>query len=155
MSRGASLLRRWARRRVEQVAACVGALFVSTGYVLILGVAYVHFTSLVPRVALGRAERWAHYYVSAFLLAELLLQFSLAVWSNPGYVHDTHVMGTKRNLDHFNELPDHEEQPMCTKCNRVKPPRAHHCRVCRRCVYEMDHHCPWINNCVGYRNCRA
>ena len=32
---------------------------------------------------------------------------------------------------------------VCQKCGRGKPPRAHHCRVCRRCIRRMDHHCPW------------
>lgn len=40
----------------------------------------------------------------------------------------------------------------CTKCAAIKPERAHHCSVCRRCINKMDHHCPWINNCVGEKN---
>lgn len=28
----------------------------------------------------------------------------------------------------------------CFKCNMVKPPRAHHCKECNKCVYRMDHH---------------
>ncbi len=35
------------------------------------------------------------------------------------------------------------EARFCSKCGRHKPPRAHHCRLCRRCVLRMDHHCPW------------
>merc|ERR1712000_131393 len=40
----------------------------------------------------------------------------------------------------------------CTKCIAIKPERAHHCSICRRCINKMDHHCPWINNCVGEKN---
>ncbi|KAH7648862.1 DHHC family palmitoyl transferase fused to a KOW domain [Cryptosporidium bovis] len=40
----------------------------------------------------------------------------------------------------------------CIKCNNLKPPRTHHCSVCKRCVFMMDHHCPWVNNCVGVNN---
>ncbi len=43
----------------------------------------------------------------------------------------------------------------CQKCNAYKPPRAHHCRVCQKCVLRMDHHCVWINNCVGHKNYKA
>ncbi|KAL1916650.1 uncharacterized protein VTP21DRAFT_5354 [Calcarisporiella thermophila] len=40
----------------------------------------------------------------------------------------------------------------CKKCQGSKPDRAHHCRVCGRCILKMDHHCPWLNNCVGFAN---
>ncbi|VDN07492.1 unnamed protein product [Thelazia callipaeda] len=32
---------------------------------------------------------------------------------------------------------------LCTRCESYRPPRAHHCRICRR---------PWVNNCVGEYN---
>jgi len=40
----------------------------------------------------------------------------------------------------------------CKWCNKYKPDRCHHCRVCRMCILKMDHHCPWIYNCVGFKN---
>ncbi|XP_071512128.1 palmitoyltransferase ZDHHC7-like [Diadema antillarum] len=45
-----------------------------------------------------------------------------------------------------------ESWTVCQKCEAYRPPRAHHCRICRRCIRKMDHHCPWINNCVGEFN---
>lgn len=42
--------------------------------------------------------------------------------------------------------------PICHKCQSIKPERAHHCKICNKCVLRMDHHCPWINNCVGFHN---
>ncbi|KAK1932903.1 DHHC zinc finger domain containing protein [Babesia divergens] len=41
---------------------------------------------------------------------------------------------------------------VCKWCYQYKPDRAHHCRVCGRCVLKMDHHCPWVHNCIGWGN---
>lgn len=38
---------------------------------------------------------------------------------------------------------------MCSVCQTYKPDRAHHCRICNRCISRMDHHCPWMNTCIG------
>ena len=58
---------------------------------------------------------------------------------------------TKEKLASMNLQPG-EIVYRCTKCYSIKPDRAHHCSICRRCIKKMDHHCPWINNCVGECN---
>ncbi|XP_002132016.2 palmitoyltransferase ZDHHC3 [Ciona intestinalis] len=58
---------------------------------------------------------------------------------------------TKEKLESMNLQPG-EIVYKCAKCYSIKPERAHHCSVCKRCIRKMDHHCPWINNCVGESN---
>jgi len=42
----------------------------------------------------------------------------------------------------------------CPTCQTHRPARAHHCRVCNRCILRYDHHCPWIGSCIGLHNHR-
>merc|ERR1719236_105673 len=44
------------------------------------------------------------------------------------------------------------DRRFCKWCQKYKPDRCHHCRICKCCILRMDHHCPWIYNCVGFRN---
>ncbi|GFR63318.1 palmitoyltransferase [Elysia marginata] len=42
----------------------------------------------------------------------------------------------------------------CYPCGRARPPRCHHCPLCKACVLKRDHHCFFAGSCVGYRNHR-
>lgn len=91
------------------------------------------------------------------LLAFLsLFSFFVCVLTDPGsvpsgYVPDVEDSGGSDQVSKKSGV----QLGRCDKCSAYKPPRAHHCRVCRRCVLRMDHHCMWINNCVGHRNYKA
>lgn len=58
-----------------------------------------------------------------------------------------------------NEQPKRTAYPYfswtpCLRCNRPRPPRCHHCPICRQCVLKRDHHCYFTGTCVGFRNLR-
>jgi ribosomal protein L40E len=63
----------------------------------------------------------------------------LCAFTNPGNIIDSKVSKIK-NFE------------ICLKCDSKRPPRAHHCKSCDKCILKMDHHCPWIANCVGLKN---
>lgn len=72
-----------------------------------------------------------------------------AVFTNPGTTEKNNA--TPESIAKMNLPPGHVLYK-CTKCFAIKPERAHHCSLCKRCINKMDHHCPWINNCVGANN---
>ncbi|KAF7302922.1 Palmitoyltransferase [Mycena kentingensis (nom. inval.)] len=79
----------------------------------------------------------------------------------PGRIEDSRVLWANRGA--FDASP-HGKAPMtratvtkCRRCGVIRPERAHHCRICNRCVLKYDHHCPHlhllgINQCVGLHN---
>ncbi|KAL6118272.1 uncharacterized protein ACO6RY_03103 [Pungitius sinensis] len=96
-----------------------------------------------------------HGFVFNLILLLLLACHAKAVFSDPGMVplpetamdfSDLRSQSTRINERGC------EGWTVCSRCETYRPPRAHHCRVCQRCVRRMDHHCPWINNCVGELN---
>jgi len=44
------------------------------------------------------------------------------------------------------EFKDATNGKTCRKCLQWKPARAHHCSVCRACIYKMDHHWYFLNS---------
>ncbi|XP_026060327.1 palmitoyltransferase ZDHHC3 isoform X1 [Carassius auratus] len=100
---------------------------------------------------------WCTLHGSVFniILLLLLACHSKAVFSDPGMVPlpETAIdfSDLRSQSNHLNDRGC-EGWTVCSRCETYRPPRAHHCRVCQRCIRRMDHHCPWINNCVGELN---
>jgi len=96
-----------------------------------------------------------------------ILMVDASIWmtylSDPGFVsitkagckeYDEIQAETKKSDDDPSSKSTHKSfnKTTCYKCKIVRPPKAHHCSQCNRCVLEMDHHCPWLGNCIGYEN---
>ncbi|EEC79346.1 hypothetical protein OsI_20210 [Oryza sativa Indica Group] len=124
---------------------------------VLAAIGYVYYTTVFVAVArwLGLATAAGAANAAAFtaLAAACVATYAVAVCRDPGRVPPSFTPDVEDA-----ESPLHEikrkggDLRYCQKCGHYKPPRAHHCRACKRCVLKMDHHCIWINNCVGHEN---
>ncbi|KAI4338817.1 hypothetical protein MLD38_023830 [Melastoma candidum] len=100
------------------------------------------------------------------LLVMLLWSYFSVVFTDPGSVPpnwkptlDEEVGEASAlnpsELSRLQSDPSNQRIRVCRKCNQFKPPRSHHCSICRRCVLKMDHHCVWVVNCVGALNYKS
>ncbi|XP_063296322.1 palmitoyltransferase ZDHHC3-like [Pelobates fuscus] len=123
-----------------------------------LSLGYADYVILRHILLASYAESfWCPLHAAGFnvVVFMLLACHTRAVFSDPGTVPlpDTAIdfsdlrSNTPRKSDRGNE-----DWTVCNRCETYRPPRAHHCRICHRCIRRMDHHCPWINNCVGELN---
>ena len=88
---------------------------------------------------------WKLIFIPSFLLCSFMtvVTHTYSMLTDPGKI-EPHLLPT--------EVSSNNDELFCKKCNKRRPHRTHHCRVCQRCVLKMDHHCPWVANCVGYNN---
>ena len=118
----------------------IGKVLCFLGYFVLISTFYITqaitFTTFINNLTL----RFIH--ITLFLLS--LISYYRASFTNAGPITIIKIP-EPRLTDILSKS--------CSKClDNWKPPRAHHCRVCKKCVFRMDHHCVWINNCVGSHN---
>ncbi|XP_021302654.1 probable protein S-acyltransferase 16 isoform X4 [Sorghum bicolor] len=124
---------------------------------VVAAIGYVYYTTVfvaVPRwLGLSTAAGVANATAFTALAAACLATYAVAVRRDPGRVPPGFVPDVEDAESTVHEIKRKGgDLRYCQKCCHYKPPRAHHCRVCKRCVLKMDHHCIWINNCVGHEN---
>eukprot|EP00930_Biecheleria_cincta_P068240 TRINITY_DN5548_c0_g1_i1.p1 TRINITY_DN5548_c0_g1~~TRINITY_DN5548_c0_g1_i1.p1 ORF type:complete len:392 (+),score=61.40 TRINITY_DN5548_c0_g1_i1:166-1341(+) len=132
--------------------------------ILFLYFVYV-FQHCLPRMQLGIDEehvdtgirirgQWEFVAVQV-LMAMVTICYLRAMFTGPGQIPagDEHWNTYASSIPIFlMETKKAGGRRYCRWCDKYKPDRAHHCRVCMTCVLRMDHHCPWIYNCVGFFN---
>uniref|UniRef100_A0A1I8HW99 Palmitoyltransferase n=1 Tax=Macrostomum lignano TaxID=282301 RepID=A0A1I8HW99_9PLAT len=123
-----------------------------TWLLLLFAEAVLLFVVLIPAPSLAfKIVGAIVYHCLAFMAG---CSHVRAVLTDPGTVPLNN--DTKENLLRLAPAAGDGQQERvvyrCPRCSCIKPERAHHCSICRRCVRRMDHHCPWVNNCVGEGN---
>lgn len=86
------------------------------------------FTNLAPRPLTTKQS----IYFNISLIA-LLISYARAILTDPGRVPNTLVDASKdQNLLGQGESNVLARERWCRVCQQHKPPRSHHCRVCKR-----------------------
>ncbi|XP_010262553.1 PREDICTED: probable protein S-acyltransferase 16 isoform X3 [Nelumbo nucifera] len=110
--------------------------------VVLSAIAYIYYTTVFIFI-----EGWFGLRTSPGLMNAVILtvtafmcifNYVIAIVRDPGLVPATFMPDIEDA-----ETPVHEikrkggDLRYCQKCSHFKPPRAHHCRICKRCVLRM------------------
>jgi len=139
-----------------------GPLIVTVVCILIAWETHAFYTVVLPWLALGEETTKIVGYALAVVPARIYFDYARTTLTDPGRPEaeeGSDACGINAGSVNWMTPVDSEsalsrEPTRCLKCGSPKPPRSHHCKVCRRCVLKMDHHCPVMNNCIGLRNHR-
>lgn len=80
------------------------------------------------------------------LVACIFLCYWRTCFTDPGRIppnwHDT-ILEAGSEAQQAASKAAAQSNRWCRRCEAYKPPRAHHCKTCQRCIMKMDHHCVW------------
>lgn len=128
----------------------------SFAYVMIIVYFLFHFLIWLAhgKVTITRPhDSYAFIFTILWLIISFytIIAYFSAAFSDPGYLtEDWNENNPTMKVDPNNK----DEKLYCDKCKITRPPRAHHCKECNKCVLMMDHHCIFTSNCVGFRSIR-
>ncbi|CAD6333618.1 unnamed protein product [Miscanthus lutarioriparius] len=109
---------------------------------VVAAIGYVYYTTVfvaVPRwLGLSTAAGVANAAAFTALAAACLATYAVAVRRDPGRVPPGFVPDVEDAESTVHEIKRKGgDSRYCQKCCQYKPPRAHHCHVCKRCVLKM------------------
>lgn len=143
----------------------VSILLVAFCMSAILYVIYVCIFNLLPCILENYFQIICHSVIAITLISNIYCNYFSCIMTPPGspIAYSDTEMGFWNKVLIVNNKEYSRKQfcytiangvffRFCKKCNAIKPPRAHHCSVLNRCVYEMDHFCPWMFNTIGKNN---
>jgi len=156
---------RWVERAGDRITGAAGPYFVGLAIILITLGTLSFFTVVQPSLPFP----WLSTPPCLLIALNLFMHYYHVCTIPPGFVDDpprypgTNLLwaspSTPNRLSTSGVRWSSPEPQVanasisrCKRCGITRPERAHHCRICNKCVLKYDHHCPWINQCVGLHN---
>ncbi|KAG9314955.1 zf-DHHC-domain-containing protein [Chiua virens] len=158
---------KWVEHVGDQITGAAGPYFVGLAVILISLGTLSFFTVVQPNLSYP----WLSTPPCLLIALNLYMHYYYVCTTPPGFVGDP---PRHAGADFLWASPTTKKQPSgahgvrwsspeldmvsastsrCKRCQVVRPERAHHCRICNKCVLKYDHHCPvGINQCVGLHN---
>ncbi|KAL6520956.1 putative protein S-acyltransferase 16 [Orobanche gracilis] len=110
--------------------------------VVIAAITYIYLSTVFVFIdrwfGFGSSPGVLNSAVFTFLAVMCFTSYRRAIYTDPGRVPDTFMPDVEDSGNPIHEIKRKDgDLRYCQKCSHYKPPRAHHCRICNRCVLRM------------------
>lgn len=123
-----------------------GPMLVAVALGIIVLISSSMYVLVFPTLGYGAA----HYAWFTCIVFSIVFNYTFTIRRGPGQTPNLDDAASAALRLYYPS--SHAMANFCSTCNGIKPPSAHHCRVCGRCILRMDHHCVWLGTCIGLHN---